>query len=662
MLMDFHSRLLLGMRLQGARAARPSPRVGLAWAGLVLALCPAAGIGGEPEAPAAPPAGAGRRAPVFGETVTVLAEPVEAAGAATTVMDRAALAASGTPTVTELLRTVSGVVLSENGSRGGLTTAEIRGGDPTFTLVLLDGVPLNDGTDSEGDVYNLAGLSLDEVERIEIVRGPLSSLYGSRALSGVIQIFSRQPRAPGTRGDAVGSLGSCDRRRAGAGIGTTRGRRAAALRVGGERERGRVGRDDYSALRLLGSAGLPLAGGDLRLRLRYAAWEASDYPDASGGPLLGDGALRDSRSREGSLSLHWSLADDRRRRHGFDLAAVRHTLERASPAVGAAVPESLQSTGLTRVRLGWNGGFGLGRGVRLAAGADVEHERADNETRLTLAPGFELPAAYASRRTSGGAFAGLAGTRGRLAYDAGLRVDRPEGYRAQLSPRASLSWRPGGGSWRLRGSYGRGFKAPSFYAVSSPRAIGGNPALAPETSAGGDLGLDVESGRVSVSLSAYLVRYRDLIDFDFSTLQLVNRSSVRSRGVELALAWRPARAWSLRGTLTHQDSRDAASHGPLLHQPRWLASGSVTWSPATALSLALGSRGQSSGRDLQIPVPARDRVAGYGTLSAWATWRFLRAAAVEGRCDNLADRRYETLIGFPGPRRSFEIGLRLGGE
>jgi vitamin B12 transporter len=554
------------------------------------------------------------------------------------------------------------VSVSENGSRGGLTTAEIRGGDPTFTLVLVDGVPLNDGTDSEGDIYNLAGLSLDEVERVEIVRGPLSSLHGSRALSGVIQIFSRQASGAGVRGDGAASVGSFADRRASAGIGATRGRRSGTLRVGGEREAGRVGRDDYSALRLLGAAGLPVAGGDLRLRLRYAAWDANDYPDASGGPLLGDGGLRESRSKEGSLSLHWSLADGQRRRHGLDLAAVRHSLERESPAIGTAVPASSQATGLTRLRLGWSGGFALGKSLKLAAGADLEDERADNETRLRLGPGVELPAEYASRRTTGGAFAGLAEARGRVAYDVGLRVDLPEGYRAQLSPRASLSWKPRVGPWRLRGSYGRGFKVPSFYAVSSPRAIGGNPDLGPETSAGGDLGVDVESKRMSVSLSAYLVRYRDLIDFDFSVLQLVNRSEVRSRGVELAVAWRPAKAWSLRGTLTHQDSRDAASDGPLLHQPRWLASGFVAWSPAAALRVAFGSRGQSSGLDRQIPVPGRDRVAGYGILSAWGAWRFLRGAAIEGRCDNLADRRYETLIGFPGPRRSLEIGLRLGGE
>ena len=145
---------------------------------------------GDPAAPA--PAG---DAPVFYETATVTARPLSSATASVTVVERQEVERSGARTIGELMRFIPGVDISTNGSRGGLTTAQLRGGDEK-SMVLLDGVPVNDDTYQVGSVFDLEGLPADSVERIEVVRGPLSSFFGSTGLAGVVNVITRRG-APG---------------------------------------------------------------------------------------------------------------------------------------------------------------------------------------------------------------------------------------------------------------------------------------------------------------------------------------------------------------------------------------------------------------------------------------------------------------------------------
>ncbi|HXM70957.1 MAG TPA: TonB-dependent receptor plug domain-containing protein, partial [Thermoanaerobaculia bacterium] len=128
---------------------------------------------------------------VFYETATVQARPLSSATASVTVLDRRDVERAGARTIGELMRFIPGVDVLSNGARGGITLAEIRGGDEK-SMVLLDGVPVNDPTNENGDVFDLEGVPADVVERIEVVRGPLSSFFGSTGLSGVVNVITRQ--------------------------------------------------------------------------------------------------------------------------------------------------------------------------------------------------------------------------------------------------------------------------------------------------------------------------------------------------------------------------------------------------------------------------------------------------------------------------------------
>ena len=139
--------------------------------------------GSTPQAPEPEPA-----------VVTVSAQqlPLDKISASVSVISRSDIEASQAETIVELLQHTPFVYVSQIGGRGGLSTASIRGGDANFTLIMIDGIPLNDPTNILGGSFDLAALSLDRIDRIEVVRGPMSVRHGSEAIAGVINIITRK--------------------------------------------------------------------------------------------------------------------------------------------------------------------------------------------------------------------------------------------------------------------------------------------------------------------------------------------------------------------------------------------------------------------------------------------------------------------------------------
>lgn len=603
-------------------------------------------------------------AATFYSTATVRERPLSSATGSVAVLDREAIEASGARTVAELLRFVPGLDVTSGGTRGGLATAQIRGGDPNFTLVLLDGVPLNDATYQVGDVFDLEGLPAVAVERIEVVRGPLSSFYGSTGLAGVINIVTRQGGSGAPAFEAETAAGNSSLRQTNASVSGSLG--TAAYFVGGtwEQEHERVAAERFEQENFHANLSAPLGRAQLQLRSRYASWQGDDYPDASGGPRFGTGELRRSDHEEISLGseLHFGGSDPER--HKLSLALYRHDLDRTSPAIGFVVPASTETTQYTVARAGWSSVLISARGLRLSAGADVQREEGKNTSLLHLPPDFggDIPGDYEITRTLPGAYAELIAERGDVVVEASSRFDAPENRAVQWSPRLGMSWRPGGGPSRFHASAGRAWKQPSFFALASPPQLGGNPHLKPERVLGGDLGVDRDfaASRLDAGLTLFYNRFDDLIDFDFETFSHVNRSQVEARGAELSMGWRPSDHLTVHANATWQQVEDVTTHAHLRHRPKWVGGTRIDWLPAPRLDLQLDFQGVTQSFDEQIPVPERDTVGGYGIAGLAGTWRLADRWQLHGRLDNLTGRDYETLIGFPGPGRSFRLGLRYG--
>ncbi|HKI02521.1 MAG TPA: TonB-dependent receptor [Thermoanaerobaculia bacterium] len=602
----------------------------------------------------------------FYSTATVRERPLSSATGSVTVLDRDAIQASGARTVADVLRFVPGLDVTTNGTRGGLSTAQIRGGDPNFTLVLLDGVPLNDPTYQVGDVYNLEGLAASAVERVEIVRGPLSSFYGSTGLAGAINIVTRQGQPGPPAVELEVAAGDASLRQAQGSVSGALG--AATYFVGGgwEEESRRIADERFRQSSVHANFAAPLGRARLQVKTRWADWLGDDYPDASGGLVYGSGELRRSDHQEASIGSELTFGGSGGDRQKISLALYRHDRDTDSPAVFPQVPPSLETTRYTVARAGWTSILHDARGVRLSAGADVQREKGENESVLLLPPEFggRVEGDYEITRTLPGAFAELVMERGGLVVEAASRFDVPEDRSRQWSPRLGVSWRPGEGSTRWHASAGRAWKQPSFFALASPPQLGGNPDLRAEKVLGGDFGIErsFAAARLEAGVTLFYNRYDDLIDFDFETFTHLNRSEVEAQGVETTVGWTPLDRLSLRANATWQQVEDRTTHARLRHRPKWVGGARLDWRPSDRLSLQLDAQTLSESFDEQIPVPERDTVPGYGLIGLAGTWRLAGPWEIHGRIDNLADREYETLIGFPGAGRSVRIGLRYGGR
>jgi len=433
------------------------------------------------------------------------------------------------------------------------------------------------------------------------------------------------------------------------------------LRLGYEDEAGRIAEDAFEQLHLDGGLSLSIGSSRLELSGRAARSEGDDYPEASGGPVLGSGELRSSMTDDGSLGATLALVTNGGYQHAVTATLAARSRDRTSPAIGFAVPASRESTLYRRLRFAWSVRRTRPDGLSYGGGLELEHEQARNDSVLQLPPSFggDVSGDYDEGRLIGAGFGELLASLGPARVELSARVDLPEGHDVELSPRLGVTVEAGAAT-QIHGSFGRAFKLPSFFALASPPALGGNPELDSETSIGGDVGATqrLDRANLELDLTFFHSRYRNLVDFDFDRFLHVNRSSVTAFGGELSAAWRPHERIDVTANATFQEVEDDATSERLLHRPRWYGGASFDWRPHLALNLHADLDITASYLDRQIPVPERDRVDGYTLVGLAATWRALARFELTARVDNVTDREYETFIGFPGIGRSFRLGAR----
>jgi len=619
------------------------------------------------EAFAAPARGTGQSQQGAGtqvqERVIVRARPLESVATSVSIIDEETIEAANVRTVAELLEYVAGARVLSSGSRGGATTIQLRGGDPNFVLVLLDGVPLNDPTDLEGGAVNLSNLPISSVQRIEVARGPLSYFYGSTALSGIVNIVTRRGTTQKPQVRATVQGGGNALFRADVSVSGLAGGGDYYLGFDGERQDGHIGNETFRQGSLQGRFALPVgAAATLQLRTRLTSWDADDYPESSGGPVFGSGDLRHTEATEFDFGadLHWTTSE--RWRNRIIGTYYRRDLERDSPGVFPLVPPSIEDTSYRHLRGGWLTIYDLSAVAQVSAGVDIDHESGDNISTLFLPPFFggDVSGDYALSRTTPGTFVEATASAGNLSVEAGLRADFPEDKDTEWNPRVGARYTFGRSGASVRGTVSRAFKLPSFFALASPPQLGGNPDLRPETSVGIDVGVDqrVDNLDLTASFTVFWIRYEDLIDFDFDLFQNVNRDEVKAKGIELSLRWNPDSRIAVYSDLTYQNAEDPASDEPLRNLPDWMGSVRVGYKPVEPLQIRLEISFASQSHDVQIAVPDRMTVDGYGVVDLAATWDVHPAWQLLVRIDNLSDTDYEHFIGFPQPGITGSVGLR----
>jgi outer membrane cobalamin receptor len=558
----------------------------------------------------------------------------------------------------------------------------IRGGESRYARVMVDGVPVN----QPGGAYDFGTALPFELERLEIVRGAASSLYGTDALAGVVSFTTRRARAgerPSLRGE--GELGSYDWQRF---LGATSGASGAFdWNLGAQH----LATDNEAPNSRFEQKGAALSTG-WRLDGRTQARAVVRYDDSTNGTpgptAFGPPDLDASFERE-DLVLSATL----RRDHGrfSQQASVGYSRTdqlSLNPAdSGCHVPEWEGQPGAfpmcdfpnpagfqnqtDRLAAGYQADAALGTRHLLTAGAELEHETGalGNRSEDLLEPA----------RTNFGVYLQDRLLLGRRAYlTLGGRVETNDSYGTHVVPRAALAYRAreGDDATTLRASFGMGIKEPSFFESYGESFFAqGNPDLDPERSTTFDLGVEQRlfASRVRASLTYFHHDYEDQIAYsvvDFETFEgtYVNLARTRAQGLELELEARPLPELSLFGQYTFLDGEILESPSdfdpvyaagqPLLRRPRHQGSLAAQlsfprWSAGVTLAL-VGERADSDFVGIGLTTNP-----GYARLDA--RLRVLLGGPLEAYVvgDNLTGEQYQEALGYPALGRAVRGGLRL---
>ena len=594
------------------------------------------------------------------ETVTVTGTRISAdknpVNGLTTVISREMIESRADENVIDLLRGQSGVHVAQAGGRGGVASVQLRGGDPNFTLVLVDGVKVNDPTNARGGSFDFSALPLAQVERIEIIRGAQSSVYGSDGLGGVVSISTREPSTTGGSVDVA--LGESGFRRGSVSLSSSLTDASqvtvtAASEDDGEMPAGNAFTNDSLTVAYNLNDGEALS---LSVRGLFSSTESQAFPDDSGGQRLS--VLRELGNRETDQR---ALSASARYQHSEQLqlnvlvGSNKHGEMSSSPAVAPGVrdgvPASTIDSELQRENMALHGVFDWSDETQASVGVDYLREEGELIGEIELFPGFSLPQDFALDRTTTGFFSELVHRPiERFAVNVSLRIDKADGFKEQVTGRLGVEYRSGAARFFLSG--GEGFKLPSFYALG--HALVGNPDLKPETSQNVEAGVEWQSGPRQVSVSAFRSDYKNLINFDPTIFRLVNESDVRSEGVELTAGFKPTESSSIALNATYVDV-GVEGGGALLQRPDWRFGLNAKWQFAEGWSASADWIHVGDFLDSSVPT-GLETVSAYNRLDVGISWRPSAAWRAYLAVDNALNKSFETAIGFPGIERRLRLG------
>lgn len=604
--------------------------------------------------------------------------------AATTILRGDDLRARGITLVADALREVPGMMLVQTGSYGAVTALFLRGGEGDYVKVLLDGVTLN----QPGGGFNFANLTTDDLDRIEIVRGPASVLYGADAMSGVVQLFTRKG-AGRLHGDLTATAGSFGNRDgavhvAGGNGPLTVSASASSFRSDGIYDFNSGYRDRVGSLRIgldggrVGSAAFTLRIGDA----------LGHYPTDGNGVPVDHNQYTADRSTVLGLEFHRALSA--RFRLSGQLASSRLRSDAFNQPDGSADTvgfgfDADRTGGTLRRGADLRADWTLHPDALVSLGTGIEHENEDQQSRTVSNFGsgvFTQSDEFAANRNTRNVYSQLlARPFSILSIQVGARLDDNSAFGTFSTWRVGASWQLGR-STRAYSAAGTAFKAPTFSELFAASAFEvGNRALRPERSRNVELGIEQQLARARLVLTATLFsqRFRDLIQYVGAAPgepTYTNLGGAQARGVEVGASWRPISQLGLKGhwswlrtevTDTGSASSVVFTQGErLLRRPA--SSGGLTallGLRGATVGLGITYAGSRDDADFRDFPAARTTLPSYTLvdLSLDAPLRATRAG-VPGvdltlRAENLLNSRWSQVVGFPGRGRTLVGGARV---
>jgi len=583
-------------------------------------------------------------------TASGIEQPCDEVGQAITIIDADTIETRQSIDIVDLLATTPGVRFSRTGSMGSVASISLRGAETTQTLVLIDGVKVNDPS-GIGDGYDFGHLLTGNIDRIEVLRGSNSVVHGSQAIGGVVNVMTARP-AEGFAADAAAEYGYSDTLNARADVSGAAGRISGGIGGAYFRTDGissaAVGTEKDGYKNFAGNARLKIAVSDaLSLDLRgYYIHADLDYDSFFGTPAdSADVAKLDQYV--GYAGLNLGLFDGR-----FTSRAAVTWLrnDRDYYFVRGTAPDYGYSG--TNLRFEYQGVVTPAERAKLIFG--YEHERPDYDF-------FGFGSVDSQRANIDSVYVlGIVQPFNGLSLTGGVRHDDHSQFGGATTVGANANYSPNDGATNVRLSYGEGFKAPSLYQLYD--AFSGNAALRPERSKSYDFGVDqrLADGRALVSLTAFLRNTTDQINYDNATFTYGNIDRTRAKGVEATLALRPVDALNLTASYSYIDARDRSGR-PAFDGKR------LPRRADHAVSLSVDydwSFGLSTGATLTMVGDSFDDATnavpldGYALAGIRASLPLSPNFEIYGRVDNLSDAGYATAFNYGTYGRAAYGGVR----
>lgn len=589
--------------------------------------------------------------------VARLDDPAAGAAGGVRTIDREDLDRPAPLSLLESLTLLPGIDAFEKGGLGGGSYLALRGSEPNFALVTINGVRVNDPMQSAGGSFDFSLLGPDDADQVDVLSGPWSTAYGADALAGVVSLRIDAPRESGAT--ARMGFGSGERWELG-GRASLTGKTGSLTLAASARDTGDLLKGATSEGQSAMFAASPELGAGLLLDLfgLYSRSKGSGFPEDSGGPELAvirDPELRGREQVALGATVRVQLAESLagQFRAGFSRSSFQSDSPGIAPSVLDGVPAIASDSIFKRFEGVASVDWSPRTELALSLGASLVHE--DGTSDGTVDFGGPIPTAFSLSRTLPGLFAtaALLLPQG-IELRTGLRADFPESGKARITPRAGIGVPLGQTGLRLTASYAQGFKQPSLYALGFPLIA--NPDLLPERSRTMDAGLAWTSQDKSwqASATAYRSVYRDLIDFEPELFTNVNRDKVTAKGFEFTASGRQG-DFRLVASLTYLDTR-SADGAALRFRPEWKGAIAAEWQASEKLFLRLDGRFSSGFKDSSVPT-GLIRMQGFATLDAQASFRLTDNLELRTALRNLANERYFRTVGTPEPGRTVFVSL-----
>lgn len=645
--------------------------------------------------------------------VTAEAEPlqVQQTTAQVEVLTREDIAQRQFKSLPDALLTLPGVSIGRTGAEGGTTSIFLGGGNSAYTKLLVDGVPVNE----PGNAVDFSNFTLDNVAKVEVVRGAESAIYGSDAVAGVVQVFTHRGTTRVPEVSLFGEGGTFGTGRGGAQVSGLLDRIDYSIAGSYFGTNGPEKQNNFFNRTLSGNFGLRISeDNQLRLTLRNNTSNAQ-----TPGQTLLEPPNLDEHTDYGffSAGVRWDFATGKHWHHKISGAESRsrefiadpvQSFYATDPSVGCPkdpnAPNSVATAEFcdftftarnlyNRANVSAQSSFLL---PNFAATGGYEYEVENAGLSLLAAP-------HVRRNNQAGYLDFRYSPHSRISVSAGVRAEANGNFGTRVVPRigASLALLQGRGFWgetRLRAFYGEGIKEPRFDQLYSD-AFGdiGNPNLKPEASKTWSVGLEqnLADSRVKLTADYFSNRFYDLVGFEFCSPDatnptgntcgvvipgappffgyFINVDRARARGLDFGVDSQVRRWLRLKGSYTFDDSRVVES--PNTFDPALVAGNHLIRRPANSGSISLlaawkrvsGSfAGYVTGQrtDTDFLGLGLTRTPGYARFDLSTAYDFGRGVSTYVRAQNIFAKQYQDALGYPALGREVRVGMnfRFGGN